>query len=378
MTWHASRRRLAALHGRIFARRKVFSWIMAGLILVALVQDLWQHWGDLKRIDWMILTGLPVGLAFVVATNDVRRRFDALVDSLSNQDILRFMRHGPGAGLEGLVEDPGRRDRLRRRAKRRIEEEAALWGFAVCLLFVPLCLVVLELLITAKDIEFTARAALLHAVVVPMSLVCGLRLGRMACYGWQGLSYRTFTVGHSSVLIEPMAGHADGSAGLSPIGAFYSYQVGRMTWLVGYLVIWLLLLTYVEDGTFVQGELQTAVSLGLLALFGLIFLMQWLGFFLPMVSIHRELAAWRAEAAERHYTQLSAFRHALAGGAARADPERALQAIVLRHEREDLASLNLWPVSSETLRNFWIGKALTLLAASVPSYTQISSLLNGG
>ena len=378
MTWQALRRRLAALHGWIFARRKLFSRIMACLILAVLVQDLWLHWDFPKQIDWMILSGLPVGLAFVMATNDVRRRFDALVDSLSNQDILRFRRHARGAGPEGLVEDSHRRDRLRARAKRRIEEEAAVWGFAVCLLFVPLCLIVLDLLIAAKGIEFTVRAALLHVVVVPMSLVCGLRLGRMACYGWQGLSYRTFTVGRNSVLIEPMAGHADGSSGLSPIGAFYSYQVGRMTWLVGYLLTWLLLLTYVERGTFVQVELQAKLSLGLLALFCLIFLMQWLGFFLPMLSIHRELAAWRAEAAERHYAQLSAFRHALAGAAARVDPERALQAIVLRQDRDDLASLNLWPVSSETLRNFWIGKALTLLAAGVPSYTQISSLLNGG
>ena len=367
------RRGLAAVHNWVFERRRVSTALMLLLVVLYAALELQAHWGFWAEVNWMILTGLPVGLLFIWRTNDIRARFEAMADGLSAEGFLRFASPGRNPDDEVFVEDGERRAALQAAAKTRIEEEAALWGFCISLVFVPLCLLVLHLV--TRD-EPAAMKVLLYLVVVLMACACGLRIGRMACYGWQGLSYKTMAIEDCRVAIVPSLGHPDGGAGLSPIGRFYNHQVGKMAWLIGFLLVWLIILSLFHDRPFVAAQYPPETSEGLLALFGLIFLQQILGFFLPMWSIHRQLGRWKARAMQRNF---DAFKHigtCRHGGGEAGEAGLVLRKIDLRHERDDIAAMGLWPVSMETLRQFWLGKAASVSIALAAGYNDIAGFAN--
>lgn len=363
------RRVLAAVHDWIFERRTVSTVLMLLPVCLYAALELGVHWGRWAQINWMIVSGLPVGLLFIWRTNDVRARFEEMVDGLSAAGFLRFARPLRGPDRGPLIEDEGRRAALRDAAKARIEEDAALWGFCVSLVFVPLCLLVLYHV--SRD-EPTAMRAFLYWVVVLMAFACGLRIGRMACYGWQGLSYRTMAIEDCRVTISPSLGHPDGGAGLAPIGRFYNHQAGKMAWLIGFLLVWLIILSAFHDRPFVAAQYPPETSEGLLVLFGLILGQQILGFFLPMWSIHRQLGRWKARAMQRNF---DAFKHIETCRNGGGDAEGlVLLKIDLRHEREDIAAMGLWPASMETLRKFWLGKAASVSIGLAAGYNDLAGL----
>ncbi len=185
MDWQL-RRRLAKFHNWIFDRRHVSTQIMLGLVLfyVALelgfyvVLELWGHSPRLSDVNWMIVTGLPVGWLFIWSTNNIKSLFEQMADGLNEQELLHFASAGDNPGEKVIVRDAGRHQALHEQAKRQVEEDAAIWGFSFSLLFVPLCLVVLRL---ASDNEAVLIKAYLYLTVIIMAVACGMRIGRMAC-----------------------------------------------------------------------------------------------------------------------------------------------------------------------------------------------------
>lgn len=368
MAWRL-RRRLADVHDWIFEKRNVSTAVMLVLVLFYVALELSVHWLQWARVNWMIVTGLPVGLLFIWRTNDIRARFEDMADGLAEQDLLRFTSPGCSPDDEIFVEDAERRATLRQAAKNRIEEEAALWGFFICLLFVPLCVFVLYLVTGDEPIPLRAFLCL---VVLLMAFACGLRMGRMACYGWQGRSYKTKAIDGCLVTIVPRLGHPDGGAGLAPIGRFYNHQVGKMAWLIGFLLVWLIVLALFPAQPFVADQYPPRTSQGLLALFVLIFLLQILGFFLPMRSIHQQLGHWKEKAMARNFAELKRIEDSQHEGWEAEDPGLVLRKIDLRHQREDIADMGLWPVSMETLRQFWLGKFASVSIALLAGYNDIT------
>lgn len=363
------RRRLADFHNRIFERRSVSTAAMLVLVLFYAALELSSHWLQWAQVNWMIVTGLPVGLLFVWRTNDIRSRFEGMADDLAEHELLRFASPGRSPDEEIFVEDAGRRETLRNEAKTRIEEDAALWGFATCLIFVPLCIFVLYLVTGHEPVPVKV---FLYLIVILMAFACGLRMGRMACYGWQGLSYKTMAIKNCLVTIVPRLGHPDGSAGLAPIGRFYNHQVGKMAWLIGFLLIWLIILSLFHTQPFVAAQYPHRTSQGLLALFTLIFSLQFLGFFLPMWSIHQQLGSWKEKAIKRTFEELKQIEADQHQGREAEDPGLVLRKIDLRHQREDIADMGLWPVSMETLRQFWLGKCASISIALLAGYNDIT------
>ena len=363
------RRRLTGIHNWIFKRRQSSTAIMLVLVALYAALELGTHWWHWAEVNWMILTGLPVGLLFLWQTNDIRARFEDLADGLSEQEFIRFASPGRSANNEDFIEDDARQAALHDAAKAKVEGDAALWGFSISLIFVPLCLFVLHLV--SHDAPPLMKL-LLYLIVLLMAFACGLRIGRMACYGWQGLSYKTTAIEGCLIAIVPKLGHPDGGAGLAPIGRFYNHQVGKMAWLIGFLLVWLVILALFEDHGFVAKQYPPETSLGLLALFALIFLQQILGFFLPMWSIHRQLGRWKARAIRRNFEAFKQIEACQNGGPEAEDTGLVLRKLDLRHQRDDIAAMGLWPVSMETLRQFWVGKAASVSIALLAGYNDIS------
>ena len=372
MAWEL-RRGLAEIHNWIFERRKASTAIMLVMVAAYAALELSAHWLRWAEVNWMIVTGLPVGLLFIWRTNDIRRRFEDMADGLSAQGFLRFATPGSPPEDEDYVEDAGRRAELHEAAKRRVEEDAAVWGFRIALVFVPLCIFVLH--VVTRD-EPGAMQVLLYVVVIFMAFACGLRIGRMACYGWQGLSYRTMAIDDCRVTIVPSLGHPDGSAGLAPIGRFYNHQVSKMAWLIGFLLVWLVILALFREQAFVRDHYPAGTSQGLFALFLLIFAQQILGFFLPMWSIHQQLGAWKDRAIQRNFEAFSQIEACQQNGGPEGpdaeDTGLVLRKLDLRPQRDDIAAMGLWPVSMDTLRQFWLGKLASVSVALFAGYNDIT------
>jgi len=362
-------RGLTAVHNWIYKRRWASTKIMLALVALYTALELASHWTQWAQVKWMIVTGLPVGLLFIWRTNDIRARFEQMADGLSEDKFIRFASLDHSPDNEALIEDDEEQAALHEKAKARVEEDAAVWGFTVCLIFVPLCFFVLHLVNREAPTEMQA---LLQVVVLFMAVACGLRMGRMACYGWQGLSYKTMEIEDRRVAILPKLGHPDGGAGLAPIGRFYNLQVGKMAWLIGFLLVWLIILAWFSDRSFVEVHYPAGTSQGLFALLALIFLQQILGFFVPMWSIHRQLRGWKEGAIERNFKELRQVEARQQNGGEVEATGLVLRKIDLRQQREDIAAMGLWPVSMSTLRNFWFGKAATASIALVASYNDIT------
>ncbi|MDH3597395.1 MAG: hypothetical protein OEU09_18740 [Rhodospirillales bacterium] len=374
--WQSVRGVLAAIHGWIFAHCTEFVCLTAGLVSLLIGLEFWAHWGDWLRIDWMVVSGLPVGLAFIWATNNVRGRFDDMIDKLSEQKVLRFSEGLDEQGQPKLVEDEARRLPLRRAAEKRIEEDAALWGGGIAFLFVPLCFYVAHQL--AADLA-EPRRWLFLLVIAAMSLVCALRLGRMVCYGWQGLRYRIRKVVDRQISIRPEIGHPDGHSGLEPIGAFYDYQAGKMMWLIVYLLVWLLVCALWPNPPFIPGggEGAARVFYLLLTLFAFLFVLQVLGFVVPMWSFRKELDLFRQEQMtvyQASYKQLAEIREELENVGRAERPELPMHALYLRHYCEDVLSMSRWPVAGRTLINFWLGKVATGSVALLAVYSDLADI----
>lgn len=366
------RRRLAKVHNWLYERRHISTAAMLVLIVIYTASELGTQWPAWDEINWMILTGLPVGLAFLWRTNDIRDRFEEIADDLSEQNLVRFSTSGDQA----FVEDRDRQATLHEEAKEKVEGDLAIWGFSICVVFVPLSLYVLHLV--SGDEPLPVKI-LLYAVVVFMAFACGLRIGRMACYGWQGLSYKTMEIQGCLISIVPKLGHPDGSAGLAPIGQFYNHQVGKMTWLTGFLLVWLVILSVFHDEPFVSSQYPPLhTSLGLLALFIFILLQQFLGFILPMWSISRELGAWKTKAMKRNFDELKRIEAAQPEERHAEDPTMVLRKIDLRQQSADIATMGLWPASVETLRKFWFGRAASISIALLAGYNDIVAFTVGG
>ena len=368
MDWQV-RRRLAQYHNWIFERRHVSTWVMLALVLSYVALELQADFPQWSKVNWMIVTGLPVGWLFIWSTNNIKSLFEKMADGLNEQELLHFASARNASGERLIVRDAGRRQALHDQAKRQVEEDAAIWGFSFSLAFVPLCLVVLHY---ASGDETVAMKAFLYLTVVIMAVACGMRIGRMACYGWQGLQYRTMEVDGCSVTLVPRLGHPDGGAGLAPIGRFYSRQVGRMAWLIVFLLVWLVLLGVSDKDSFITQQYPGETSLGLFALLVLILTLQILGFFVPMSAIHRQLGCWKDAAMKRNFAELKQVEQSQQNGQSPDDPGLVLRKIDLRHEREDIAAMGLWPVSMDTLRQFWLGKFASLSIAVLASYNDIT------
>ncbi len=169
----------------------------------------------------------------------------------------------------------------------------------------------------------------------------------------------------------PRLGHPDGGAGLAPIGRFYNRQVGRMAWLIVFLLVWLVILGLSDDQFFLRQQYPDGTSLGLLALFVLILTLQILGFFVPMSSIHGQLSCWKEAALEINFAELKQIEETQQQGESLDDQGLVLRKIDLRHEREDIAAMGLWPVSMETLRQFWLGKFASVSIAALAGYNDV-------
>ncbi len=362
-------RGLTAAHNWIYERRRASTTIMLGLVALYMALELSRNWMQWAEVKWMLVTGLPVGLLFIWRTNDIRARFEEMADRLSREKFIRFADFGDSKDQLALVEDDEEQAALHEKAKARVEADAAVWGFTICLIFVPLCFFVLHQINSDAASEMQI---LLNLIVLFMGIACGLRMGRMACYGWQGLSYKTMEIENHRVTILPNLGHPDGGAGLAPIGRFYSLQVGKMAWLIGFLLIWLVVLAWFSHLSFVKIHYPAETSQGLFALLALIFLQQILGFFVPMWSIHQQLRSWKEAAIEQNFLDLRKVEARQQSGGEAEATALVLRKIDLRQQREDIAAMGLWPVSMSTLRKFWLGKATTASIALVASFNDIT------
>jgi hypothetical protein len=303
-------------------------------------------------------TGFPVGLLFLYATLGVQHRFENMIEILSKRGVLRFMELRDGK--DQPVEEETRRRELREAAKTQIEENASVWGVIVSLIVGLLCLYVTVGLLKF-NFDLLGRSLLICAAVTLLSLGCGLRLGRMACYGWQGLRYKDLKVRGLRLAVRPQLGHPDGSSGLAPVGRFYRFQIGTMFWLIVYLLGWVVALEVFDNLPFVPNGKAVNINIQavLFTLFMVIFTLQVFGFLLPMWSIHIELGRFQRvqkDQAEFRYHELAEVRERLGRKPDSVETDRALQAILLRNHYEDLRTMRRWPAAFGTMFNFWLGR----------------------
>ena len=350
-------------------RRWVLFYLSAGTVL-AVAWDLVVYWNACKLVDWILLTGFPIGLFVLYKSSDLHRRFNNLARGLARQGILEAYEPGrsrPPAFRRELPPQPvpagdpslNIQDRILvfREARGQIIRHAAVMSVLVGALFLALSIAVTG---TGSgeghwELRLTNYLAALKAI---FGLVVGIRLGRIAAYGIMMWTYPLINVELSGrrfrLRLDPQPGHPDHVCGLKPIGDFWSFEATVLILPLAYILAWIGLMN-TSLGPEIQVKLLDNHSTYVFAAMVLL-LLQVFALWVPMLSLRRvmgrakqDLQGRADELAQRAANLKYAMLHA--------NSKKARDEAEKRHEEllkafQDFEQVPLWPISARTLRSY--------------------------
>jgi hypothetical protein len=193
--------------------------------------------------------------------------------------------------------------------------------------------------------------------------IAGCYLGRLACYGTLGV--RLFQEGF---VLRVVAGHLDGAGGLRPVGDFYFRQAMIVALPAVYLAVWLLLMPLDRFKMYGVWRKPYALLLALAIAF------EWLAFFWPLWSFHREMAKQKRvllPEADRLSSEIADIQHRLEEGPPGDDAKALRETLADKTVRYwAIEQLPVWPISPRVKRLFSINSA----ALFIPFIAEITGL----
>ena len=304
-----------------------FVWFAGSLLLLLGLDELRLRGGDIRRWDWLFVTGI---LAFLIAL----RPSLALPDKM-HATLARLV---AGKVLSAESDDLEAFERELHRSSR----WAALVGGAVT---VPVLVVVW---IVARG-----GVTLYTIVEAAAALPVGLCIGRTVGYGRLG---RRLNRSRSIIAVDPE--HLDGATGLRPVGDFYFFQAKLLAVPAAFLGAWWVAIPF-------YGGQYDGWRNAYAALLAFVLLCELLAFFLPLRSFHlimkEEKQRLLAEADEISHQALEVQRQL------RAAPESVEVTRLedrlgrLAHRYQAIEKMPTWPVSVRVRRRFALNNLILLI-----------------
>lgn len=380
-------------------------WIVSTLIsLVALYTafEILANWDELKNINLIAITGFGTGLLFLWHSHGIKVRFESLFDQVINDGVVYFWRDFKNPDSAHSTQGLERQVQLREGAKEDLERRAHWWGLAVGLALALLSLMwFLGVLFPISD-SLADRVAFATAIlIVPMLVfVCGLRLGRMACYGWRGTRYRSYMFEGHGVALNPQIGHPDGLCGLSVIGAFYLSLIWQMLIPLAYCLAWSWLLHTGQPPAYLMNSFEgvlremnapawsssigpllsgfspvNSVQLAIDGALAVTIALQFLGFFAPMWIMHRELKSIKKDKqveVRKERETIERLENSLKQASGSERSEIMAQIVFHRGLCRETWNMPVWPASFGVLGQFLSQQVISITLA----WTPLSGVVN--
>ncbi|MFG5383801.1 hypothetical protein [Yoonia sp. R2-816] len=294
-------------------------------------ENLW-HW------DWMLLSGLMVFALSIAFVDSIKPKLHRCIARLFDRGVLQ-----PGAMSEDGFQASFAAD-----AKRWALRGALLTAAAMALAW--------------AFVLWTNRQPMqvpLALVQIILGFIAGGYIGEMACFGRLG---RRIQTGDVALHLDPW--HADGTAGLRPVGSFFFYQATFATIPAAFLAIWIWILPLWDN--------YAHWYLPYLALLIIAIIVQTLAVFLPLGSFHiemmRQKREWRRKLDEE-FRQNSAQRAAFLDSA-NIDKQNEIEAVLdlLTKRHQEVEAMPTWPIDRNLWRKFTFRNAF-LLAPILVDFT---------
>jgi hypothetical protein len=304
-----------------------------GLVLVVLLllggYELIPLGFDLRRWDWLFVSGIVVLLVALRMALNLPDRVQQTLSRLANRGIL--------------IADPAMltdfTDKLHRSVRRSSIYSSV--GIAVC---------VLASWIFAYGTMIASRPAAVLAEVLGAALA-GFFIGRAIGYGRIGRK-----LNQSSLTVKPEPDNFDGAAGLRPIGDLYFFQAAILAIPAGFLAVWWLIIPLV--GRYSVWRTPYAAFLAL------VLVLEVLAFVVPLLAFHRLMVEEKAELmvqADRHSQEAAEVRRHLLSAPPDQRPALENRLTWLGERYVVIEGMSTWPVSAPIRRRFTVNNALLLL-----------------
>lgn len=236
---------------------KLWPALVFGLFLVTCAVVLWDfalYYRTPDRLDWLWITGYPVGLFLLFRSTDLPDRIFYLRQSLINQRILDIYdpetSPEPSLARERKFDDDERLASLLEALKGRVLPHTAVLTVLFCLCsnyLVHMIGLYRELPASAglQEILNTSANHILGHVYI---LLGGLRLGRMVAFSLLMWGHRIVRLSRPDadgnvkllrVRLNPQPGHPDGVCGLKKILDFWVFEASLLVPPLVYTLAWL-------------------------------------------------------------------------------------------------------------------------------------------
>ena len=331
------------------------------LVLAATVWDLAAHWGDWGTVDWVAITGFPIGLYVLYQSSDLHRRFNGLTRGLARQEILEIYEptQSPGPSLR-RERPPGLRDRaifeqVFEAARDSIIRHASVLSVLVGAVFAALVLQASDLSVGHTTGERWLDACF-DGLKVAIVFIVGVRLGRIAAYGIVMWTYPLLRVelftGRYRLRLNPQPGHPDKVCGLKPIGDFWTFEALALLPPLAYTLTWIGIMNSGADWTESMGLQNTHTPFVVAT--SILILLQVFTLWVPMLSLHRVMGAAKHDLqvrADEFAQEAATMKHTLLHGTDKdaRDAAQKRHAVLLK-AFADIEQVPRWPVAAGTIK----------------------------
>ena len=212
------------------------------------------------------------------------------------------------------------------------------------------------LLVVATFVGYTAfyhwKLTQFHVASLICAALVGLRISRLVAHGLIGSVLRAQDVG-----VNMIVDHSDGAGGTAQIGKFYLLNATVFLIPSGWLVIWMIKLSWIEEAK--TNPMWSAHFVILLAITGIIFL---IACWLPLVRFSQMMVKWKSQHVALELAFLKEkYRDLFSAKSGQSDSveERQLGEVVDRMEL--LSKVSDWPVSPNSFTKY-----LSILMIVIP------------
>jgi hypothetical protein len=339
---------------RLWRSRKL---LVALVVLYVTIVNLVVFSFDLRRWDWLLITGALLYLGLLPASLRAPQRVGNALGRLTARAVLQ-----PADHVEILAGA--------------LHARARLWAWYGGWVAPPVALGVWL---------WTYRSDLPgHVVLAGLEIIASVPIGRFVgravAYGRLGRALDQREIG---VTVTP--GHLDGAAGLRPIGDLYLFQASMVGAIAAYLGVWWLITPVFFPRYLVWRNSYLALLVVILACEFLAFLAPMLWFHRRMVTEKNRLLVAKADAVSR---EASVVEEALLVADDGERPALQERLALLKARYEDIETMPTWPVSLAMRRRFAVQNVVLFLpvvaqALSAPKSWQsvidgVSKSLSGG
>lgn len=352
--WHWLRRGPGLLDRWAFAVEKWsrghFGVVLALTFVLIVTNELVLFGPDITQWDPLYVSSVLVFVVTLRVALELEDRCMSMLSRLARRGTLDTA----GIGIEGLQQ----RIRVRSQAW-------AHWTGLIIAVAVLVAFVVAYIGAQRSEVLFTVLATL-------GGYVAGRAMGRALAFGRIG----TWLVRWRHPMTV-MPGHADGAAGLKPVGDFYSFQAALIAIPAFYFFFWWLAIGAVP--AFQRYDYWRQPYLGMLAV---ALCAQILGFIAPLLSFHRVMKRQKgllldeADAIGHEMHDIRRRIPSVSNGKEISELQERLELLSSRYA--EIETMPTWPVDKSTRRRVEyrnlvlaipiVGKALSLL---LPSWREV-------